>query len=90
MGENDKKSSDKKRRIFQLRDILFLLAFLLHNGWIMALAFTGFLVSVILQMRDDWKKYHKFDLFTVVYAVIALAIFALLAYSAFFSIKQNQ
>ncbi len=75
----------KMRKLYLLRDVLILAAFLLNNGWVMGIALVIFLVSVILQLRDDWRKHQKFDLFTIIYIVIILALFGLLAYSAYVS-----
>lgn len=78
---NTNSNGDKGQKLFRLRDILFLLALLVNNGWIMFLAFVGVLASVIVQLRDDWKKYRKFDMFTVIYVALILAIASLLTYS---------
>ena len=74
---------DKTRRFFQLRDILILVALLLSIHWLVILALAFWLFSVILQLRNDWKNYRKFDLFTIIYICVASAIIFLNVFQVF-------
>ena len=74
-------NEDKKRSVFRLRDILFVAALVSNIRWIMAIALVAYTISIILQLRSDWKTYRGFNWATILYVCIALAIIVFFTYS---------
>ena len=70
----------KALRVFHLRDILIVVSLVLNVRWMVVLAFAFWLISVILQLRKDWKTYRKFDVFTIAYICIASGIIFLIVF----------
>ena len=82
-------AGDKRswRKLFMLRDVLFLLALVLNNEWIMFIAMVGCVFTVAVQLRNDWKTNRKFDIITIIYVCVALALIVMLTNAIFVSLK---
>jgi len=73
----------KKRSFFQLRDAFILITLILDINWLVILSFVFWLLSVIWQLRNDWRTYRKIDLFTLFYVLIMSFAITLIALRIF-------